>query len=89
MYIRGETISSQILFEEEKPLRFHKKSLSTFVQTDKGIYKPGQTVKYRIINVSPDLLPFNGTISVQIIDPNQNVINQQVDKALTKGRPLL
>lgn len=59
--------------------------MSTFIQTDKGIYNPGQTVKFRAVNIHPDLLPFNGTVSLQITDPNQNIIRQEERKSLTKG----
>lgn len=85
IYVRGETEKGRKLFEEEKPLSLRLKSTSTFIQTDKGIYKPGQVVNYRVLNVSPELLPINGSVSVRIIDPNQNIIKQQLDQPLVKG----
>uniref|UniRef100_A0A0B7AXM8 Macroglobulin domain-containing protein n=1 Tax=Arion vulgaris TaxID=1028688 RepID=A0A0B7AXM8_9EUPU len=44
------------------------------IQTDKAIYKPGQTVRYRVFAVYPDLLLYTGGISIDITDPNNNKI---------------
>nr|XP_033781313.1 alpha-2-macroglobulin-like [Geotrypetes seraphini] len=50
---------------------------SAFIMTDKPIYKPGDTVSYRIVTIQPNLQPFNETYSVVYIqDPNGNRIYQ-------------
>jgi len=44
-------------FENSTDLTYVHKSYSVFVQTDRGVYKPGHIVKYRIVVLSPHLKP--------------------------------
>ncbi|CAJ0576072.1 unnamed protein product, partial [Mesorhabditis spiculigera] len=85
VYVRAETIGGSTLFEAEETVNYNSKHMSIFVQTDKAIYKPGSTVKYRAVLINPDLTPFKDTVSLKIIDPSQNVIQQHVGKPLNKG----
>lgn len=56
------------------------KNLITFVQTDKPIYKPGQTVKFRILTMKRDLRSRVGKIQeVYVIDPNDFKVKQFKD----------
>ncbi|ELT94268.1 hypothetical protein CAPTEDRAFT_212111 [Capitella teleta] len=64
---------------QEKDIEVKAKSMSLFIQTDKGIYKPGETVKYRAFTVTPDLTPYTGSITVTISDPKKNKIDQLKD----------
>jgi len=58
-------------------LEFEAKSCSIFIQTDKAIYKPGQTILFRLILVNSALLPVsNGTFDLYVLDPQKNRIKQ-------------
>ncbi|KAM3615928.1 uncharacterized protein V6R79_009822 [Siganus canaliculatus] len=51
------------------------------VQTDKPIYKPGQTVRFRIVSMDPDFLPVPRVYKlVELLDPKSDRIAQWLDK---------
>ncbi|XP_052418460.1 alpha-2-macroglobulin-like protein 1 [Carassius gibelio] len=57
-----------------------------FIQSDKPIYKPGQTIKFRIVSLDSNLLPHNqvfGTVELQ--DPNSNRIGQWLNQTTRTG----
>ncbi|XP_075204633.1 alpha-2-macroglobulin-like [Anomaloglossus baeobatrachus] len=64
-----------------------KKPLSkTLVQTDKAVYKPGQTVKFRILSLNEDYKPENLDIPVvEVQDPEKNRIGQWLNVTLNQG----
>ncbi|XP_075207727.1 alpha-2-macroglobulin-like [Anomaloglossus baeobatrachus] len=64
-----------------------KKPISkTLVQTDKAVYKPGQTVNFRILNLNEDFKPENILIAVvEVQDPEKNRIGQWLDVKLNQG----
>uniref|UniRef100_A0AAZ3R0U7 Alpha-2-macroglobulin-like protein 1 n=1 Tax=Oncorhynchus tshawytscha TaxID=74940 RepID=A0AAZ3R0U7_ONCTS len=57
-----------------KPKRFF-----TIFQTDKPVYKPGQTVKFRIVSLDASFLSFNQ------MDPNSNRIAQWLNQSTVSG----
>ncbi|XP_053383073.1 CD109 antigen-like [Mercenaria mercenaria] len=63
-------------FSETKSVSFESKSSSVFIQTDKAIYKPGQTVNFRVFGVNPELKVIFDKLKVELYDPNGNKINQ-------------
>ncbi|KAI1893470.1 hypothetical protein AGOR_G00124050 [Albula goreensis] len=61
-------------------------SLLTFVQTDKPVYKPGQTVQFRIVSLDTGFLPYNQVFTtVELQDPNTNRIAQWLNQSTTSG----
>ncbi|XP_073451731.1 alpha-2-macroglobulin-like protein 1 [Aquarana catesbeiana] len=63
-----------------------KERYKTLIQTDKAIYKPGQTVKFRILSLNEDLQPVQDAIqSVQLQDPGKNRIGQWLNVTVNQG----
>ncbi|XP_021365550.1 CD109 antigen-like isoform X1 [Mizuhopecten yessoensis] len=65
-----------LTFANWTELKFDKKSSSILVQTDRAMYKPGQTVRFRIFGMLPDLTLLDKPIDVSIFDPKKNKIQQ-------------
>ncbi|NXT08610.1 A2ML1 protein, partial [Prunella fulvescens] len=64
---------------EEKKVLIRRSGTGTFIQMDKPIYSPGQTVKFRIVTLTEDFVPVNSK------DPNQNRIGQWLDVRPKQG----
>ncbi|XP_008633113.1 PREDICTED: alpha-2-macroglobulin-like protein 1 [Corvus brachyrhynchos] len=71
---------------EEKKVLIRRAGTGTFIQVDKPIYNPGQTVKFRIVTLTEDFVPVNSKYSmVEIQDPEQNRIGQWLDVRPKQG----
>ncbi|XP_061574702.1 alpha-2-macroglobulin-like protein 1 isoform X2 [Cololabis saira] len=80
--IRGE---SGILNKKSKVL-ITPPSFIHIVQTDKPIYKPGQTVQFRIVSMDTSFIPVDRVYKeVTLTDPSSNRIAQWLDKAIVNG----
>ncbi|NXE56687.1 A2ML1 protein, partial [Casuarius casuarius] len=75
------TITGQeVSIEEKKKVLIRKASSGTFIQTDKPIYQPGQTVKFRIVTLDEDFIVLNDSVSQTWgADPKNNRIGQWLD----------
>uniref|UniRef100_A0A3Q3DFW4 Alpha-2-macroglobulin domain-containing protein n=1 Tax=Hippocampus comes TaxID=109280 RepID=A0A3Q3DFW4_HIPCM len=73
--VKGEnaTMNKKTKILIEPPAFIH------IVQTDKPIYKPGQTVQFRIVSMDSNFIP------VDRLDPNSNRIAQWLDKFVSAG----
>ncbi|XP_069721408.1 alpha-2-macroglobulin-like protein 1 [Phaenicophaeus curvirostris] len=72
LIITGEEVN----IEEKKKVLIRKASSSTFIQTDKPIYQPGQTVKFRIVTLDEEFIALNDSVSLFLQDPKNNRIEQ-------------
>ncbi|XP_063297811.1 CD109 antigen-like [Pelobates fuscus] len=70
-------------------LPLKKRNRSVFVQTDKDVYKPGQTVKIRVISITHDLKPYNGQLDVTIKGLETNSHFTIVEDVLPKFEVIL
>ncbi|XP_065278862.1 alpha-2-macroglobulin-like protein 1 [Emys orbicularis] len=80
--IRGDALQ----FSERKEVLLRVLEPGTFVQTDKAVYKPGQTVKFRIVSLDKDFVPSTRKLPlVTVQDPSGNRIAQWRDVTPQQG----
>ncbi|XP_045042887.2 pregnancy zone protein [Desmodus rotundus] len=73
-------------FRKKKSVLVKNDQSLVFVQTDKPIYKPGQTVKFRIVSVDENFRPLNELIPlVYLENPKRNRIGQWQKLKLESG----
>ncbi|RXN32239.1 CD109 antigen-like protein [Labeo rohita] len=75
LHVKGFVGANQV-FSNSTTMVFSPKCMSIFIQTDKNNYQPGQTVKFRIVSVTPEGKPYTGQIDIFIRDPKGNMIRQ-------------
>uniref|UniRef100_A0A663FGL0 Macroglobulin domain-containing protein n=1 Tax=Aquila chrysaetos chrysaetos TaxID=223781 RepID=A0A663FGL0_AQUCH len=72
-----EEQGSSLQVSEWKKVLVKGLELGTLVQTDKDVYKPGQTVKFRIVRLDQNFIPSNRELPlVAVQDPSGNRIAQ-------------
>ncbi|NXK74103.1 A2ML1 protein, partial [Amazona guildingii] len=69
LIITGKGVS----IEEKEKVLISKARSGTFIQTDKPIYQPGQTVRFRIVTLDEEFMVLNDS------DPKDNRIEQWLD----------
>ncbi|MCL4121578.1 UNVERIFIED_CONTAM: hypothetical protein GTU68_018201, partial [Idotea baltica] len=73
-------------FHNTTKLTYEAKSYSVFIETDRGVYKPGDTIKFRAVLVNPLLKPsVTGAIDVYVADGDGNRVKQWLRVFTNKG----
>ncbi|NXR85939.1 A2MG protein, partial [Hypocryptadius cinnamomeus] len=78
--VKGATLQ----FSSRKLLVVQNSESLVFIQTDKPIYKPGQTVLFRIVSLDEEFRPVNERVSM-ILDPKKNRLYQWTNAELEMG----
>uniref|UniRef100_UPI0037E7D34F CD109 antigen-like n=1 Tax=Semicossyphus pulcher TaxID=241346 RepID=UPI0037E7D34F len=69
-----------LIFTNTTTVIFSLKNVSTFIQTDRPHYQPGDTVRVRIVSVQLDNHPYKGRVEVSVQDPSGNVVKKWESK---------
>ncbi|XP_038629995.1 alpha-2-macroglobulin-like [Scyliorhinus canicula] len=82
--VRGS--GGNISINETKKVVLKRYDSLTFIQTDKAVYKPGQTVKFRIVTLNEDFIPIQEKYPlVTVWDPESNRIRRWRDVEPRQG----
>ncbi|XP_006901822.1 PREDICTED: alpha-2-macroglobulin-like [Elephantulus edwardii] len=85
-FITAHVTGSTQVFTKKKQIYIKKPKSLVFIQTDKPIYKPGQSVRFRIVAVNVNFYPVDETFPVVYIEnPKKNRIFQWQNFTLQKG----
>ncbi|NXH14274.1 A2MG protein, partial [Bucco capensis] len=80
--VQGQTL----LFQSRKALLLQSSESLVFMQTDKPIYKPGQTVLFRIVALDKDFYPVDEKVELSfLLDPQRNRVYQWQGVELETG----
>nr|XP_015193036.1 PREDICTED: alpha-2-macroglobulin-like [Lepisosteus oculatus] len=75
--LQGESFT----MEKRSEVHFRPSRSLIFIQTDKPIYKPGQTVHFRIVSLNENFVPVNDVYDVvELRDPARNRISQWLEQ---------
>lgn len=67
-----------VKFEGSVNVYGRRKAFAIFIQTDKAMYKPGETVKYRIFVVNGNLKSVDPLLDIEFFDPKGNKIDERM-----------
>ncbi|KFO60046.1 Alpha-2-macroglobulin, partial [Corvus brachyrhynchos] len=78
--VKGATLQ----FSSRKLVLVQNSESLVFIQTDKPVYKPGQTVLFRIVSLDEEFRPVNEMVNM-ILDPKKNRLYQWKNVELEMG----
>ncbi|CAH2104660.1 unnamed protein product [Euphydryas editha] len=73
------------LFASSASLVYQPRSFCIFIQTDKKVYQPGDTINFRVIALDKYLLPLSNTVDVSVLDTGGSPVRQWAAVSLDTG----
>ncbi|KAG6455793.1 hypothetical protein O3G_MSEX009390, partial [Manduca sexta] len=73
------------LFSSSAPLVYQPRSFCVFVQTDKRVYQPSDTINFRVVALDKYLLPLTDNVDISILDAGGSPVRQWAGVALDRG----
>ncbi|XP_065137337.1 alpha-2-macroglobulin-like isoform X4 [Paramisgurnus dabryanus] len=70
--IKAEIKGESFKITEERKVMFRHYNHLTFIQTDKPIYNPGQTVHFRVVTTDTNFVPLEQQYSTVVLEDSQN-----------------
>ncbi|KAL1458595.1 hypothetical protein WDU94_008732 [Cyamophila willieti] len=83
--VQGFSPSKSLLFQHIAPLHFTPYFLSVTVQTSRPIYSSRQEVKFRIVILETDLLPYHDDLDVFVLDPDGIIMRRWISIFTNNG----
>ncbi|XP_008478331.2 CD109 antigen-like [Diaphorina citri] len=83
--VQGVSTGRSTLFEHISHLVYSPNYLSITVQTSRPIYSSGQLVKFRVLILQTDLLPYNDDLDVFVLDPDGIIMRRWISIYTNNG----
>uniref|UniRef100_H3DHJ9 CD109 molecule n=1 Tax=Tetraodon nigroviridis TaxID=99883 RepID=H3DHJ9_TETNG len=74
MTVRGYRGDS-LVFSNSTALPFSLRNVSSFIQTDRSCYQPGETVRVRVVSLRLDQRPHKGRVETRVLDPSGTAVD--------------
>ncbi|PAA62636.1 hypothetical protein BOX15_Mlig006403g1 [Macrostomum lignano] len=75
-----------LLFYNRTELQYEAKEISIFIQTSKDVYHQNQIVRFRVIPVRPNLLPYSGTLKeITVVDASNTTVRRWLSPITNAG----
>ncbi|XP_047466391.1 CD109 antigen-like [Mugil cephalus] len=65
-----------LIFTNTTTLSYSLRNVSSFIQTNRSRYRPGDTVRVRVVSVKMDNRPYKGRVDIAVLDPSGNVADR-------------